>query len=403
MPVEIRTRAALGGRLPLQASSIGVLASFFVQVPNEKGLEPIVFERALAAQERDGFDAVLIPQRSFTADVWSLASWAVARTKSLGIIASHRPGVQSPTHAARALATIDVLSGGRIQVHFIQSASEGDIAGDGDFLSKVEGYRRSAEYVSLFEQELKSVEQFDYEGEFYRVRGARSSVHPVQKPRPVFQAAGSSPEGFAFAMAHADLWAYRALGLEQIGAELERARQVARGLGRTIAGWAGGYNVILAETDEAAWDLARETADFVANYIRLRQQEDPSFRPFSYGDAKAFELAADSREEGQFRPERSLYTRLSALTGHGPSLVGTPDSVADYLTDHYRLGVSAITLGGLSELYGKEGEELLDPPTQELRRALVRTLRERTTQVDVEAARNPALVDHPRAIAEANA
>ena len=145
MPVEIRTRAALGGRVPLQASPVGVLASFFVQVPNEKGLEPIVFERALAAQERDGFDAVLIPQRSFTADVWSLASWAVARTKHLGIIASHRPGVQSPTHAARALATIDVLSGGRIQVHFIQSASEGDIAGDGDFLSKAEGYRRSAE------------------------------------------------------------------------------------------------------------------------------------------------------------------------------------------------------------------------------------------------------------------
>lgn len=61
MPVEIRTRAALGGRVPLLDSAVGVLASFFVQVPNEKGLGPIVFERALTAQERDGFDAVRNP------------------------------------------------------------------------------------------------------------------------------------------------------------------------------------------------------------------------------------------------------------------------------------------------------------------------------------------------------
>ncbi|MBF3217518.1 hypothetical protein HKT45_40250, partial [Pseudomonas aeruginosa] len=49
------------------------------------------------------------------------------------------------------------------------------------------------------------------------------------------------------------------------------------------------------------------------------------------------------------------YPRLNALTGHGYTLVGSPQTLAEHLLGFYRLGVGILTLGGIGNRYDAQG------------------------------------------------
>ena len=46
-------------------------------------------------------------------------------TERLGLMIAHRPGFTQPTLAARQLATLDQLTGGRVAVHIITGGTDG--------------------------------------------------------------------------------------------------------------------------------------------------------------------------------------------------------------------------------------------------------------------------------------
>ena len=60
---------------------------------------------------------------------------------------AHRPGFVAPPLAARKLATLDQLSGGRLALHIIAGGSDADQAKDGDWTDHAARYRRATEYI----------------------------------------------------------------------------------------------------------------------------------------------------------------------------------------------------------------------------------------------------------------
>ena len=94
-----------------------------------RALDRNYVEAAAKAQEEGGFDRVLIPFSSNSPESQIVAAYASAITTKLGFLVAHRPGFTQPTLAARQLATLDQLSGGRVAVHIITGGADGASAG----------------------------------------------------------------------------------------------------------------------------------------------------------------------------------------------------------------------------------------------------------------------------------
>ena len=138
------------------------------------GISPPYLKSYAQAHDRAGFDLALAGYTASSAEGFLVAQYAAHHTERLGFLIAHRPGFIAPTLAARKIATFDHLTEGRIALHIISGASDAEQEGDGDFAPKEERYRRAAEYIEVMKLAWTSQRRFDFDGTFYRVRGARS-------------------------------------------------------------------------------------------------------------------------------------------------------------------------------------------------------------------------------------
>lgn len=100
------------------------------------GVDSAFLERYARSLDDYGYNYTLIPYGSSGFDPFTLGATVLAKTKNIKIIIALRPNTFYPTVAAKALATLDQLSGGRVVVHFIAGGSDAEQAKEGDFLTK---------------------------------------------------------------------------------------------------------------------------------------------------------------------------------------------------------------------------------------------------------------------------
>jgi len=310
-------------------------------------------EAAAKAQEEGDFDRVLIPFGSNTPEGQIVAAWAAARTTRLGFLVAHRPGFTQPTVAARQLATLDQLSGGRVAVHIITGGADEEMARDGDTgTTKAERYARTDEYLSILRQEWTETAPFDHQGRFYDIRQAYSAIKPDNLP--VFFG-GSSPEAIEVAGRHADVYALWGETLEQVGDTLRQVRRSAARFGRD-PGFSLSLRPVLGDTEEAAWKRAQEIEDKVRENRLATGLPISGHRPPNAGSLRLLETASGNRRDTR------LWTGVAALTGaagNSTGLVGTPEQVADALLDYYDIGVDHFLIRGFDPLgdsieYGRD-------------------------------------------------
>ena len=142
----------------------------------EGGISPPFIAEFAQAHEAAGYDMVLVGYTSSSAEGFLVAMYAAARTERLSYLVAHRPGFVAPTLFARKVATFDQLTGGRVALHIITGKTDAEQEGDGDFTPKVERYQRAQEYLHLIKRTWAARAPFDFEGRFYRARGAYSDV-----------------------------------------------------------------------------------------------------------------------------------------------------------------------------------------------------------------------------------
>src|SRR5215510_5802355 len=211
--MPMRVIGMIGVTPPTSAATLHVI---------EGGLSPNYVAEAARAHEASGFDLVLVGYSSSSAEGFLVALHAAARTERLGYLIAHRPGFVAPTLMARKIATFDHLSGGRLAVHIITGKTDDEQEGDGDFTPKVERYRRASEYLELMKLAWSNEKPFDFSGEFYRVRGAHSDVHPLQKPHPMLFFGGASEGALTMGAKLCDVYAIYA---EPLASTRERMAQ----------------------------------------------------------------------------------------------------------------------------------------------------------------------------------
>jgi alkanesulfonate monooxygenase len=244
---------------------------------------------------------------------------------------------------ARKVATFDHLTKGRIALHIITGKSDAEQEGDGDFSPKDERYRRAAEYLGLMRRTWASREPFDFDGQFYRVRGAQSDVHPLQSPHPEILFGGASEGALAMGAEHCDTYAMYAEPLSAARARIAEFRSRAAAFGRSP-----GFNVsarpILGKTEAEAWDkakaiLASLTGDRDAGTLGWKRNEGAGGMPVDNAGRRlmGFALEKDVHDARLWMP----ITRATGALGNTSALVG-----ADALLEYYKLGVGSFLIRG---------------------------------------------------------
>jgi alkanesulfonate monooxygenase len=328
--------------------------------PSGPSFDAGVIAETARIHERAGFDRVLIGYFSDAPDGFLVGAHAASVTERLGFLLAHRPGFVAPPVAARKLATLDQLSGGRLAVHIITGGSDADQAKDGDWLDHEARYRRSGEYVSLLRRTWTEPAAFDHEGEFYRTRGTWSEIRCRQQPHIPIYGGGGSEAAVRVLAPYVDVYMLWGEPLKDTALFMDRVRREAAGFDRNPT-FSLSTRPILAATDGEAWDRARAILDQVLS----NRGGAPAPKRQNIGSQRLLQAAAEAEVH-----DTCLWTSLAAATGaHGNStaLVGTPETVAKALLEYYKLGATSLLIRGYDPRPDavQYGEELI-PRVREL-------------------------------------
>ncbi len=324
--------------------------------------------------EAAGYDMALVGYSSSSAEGFLVALHAAQRTERLSFLIAHRPGFVSPTLFARKVATFDHLTGGRVALHVITGKTDAEQEGDGDFTPKAERYRRAQEYLHLVKRTWTTQEPFDFAGDFYRVRGASSDVHPLQQPHPIIMFGGASEGALEMGAAECDVFAIYAEPRATTAERIADFRARAAAHGRTV-----GFNMsvrpIIAETEGEAWDKARRILAGMGGKLGWARQESEGVRaPVDNAGRRQFAFA----EEKDIHDERLWMgiTRATGALGNTSCLVGTPEQVADAILEYYRLGIGSFLMRGFDPV----------ADTTEFGRELIPRIKAGAAAIDAETA-----------------
>ncbi|TCK36773.1 alkanesulfonate monooxygenase [Paraburkholderia sp. BL8N3] len=324
----------------------------------------IEYLRAFAqAHENAGFDRILVPYQSTSPDALLTVAYAAGVTKRVNFMLAHRPGFVAPTLAARQIATLEQLSGGRLAVHFISGGSDAEQRRDGDYLSHDDRYARTDEYLHILRRVWTEAAPFDHHGRFYRFEQAYSDVRTKQAPHVPIYFGGASAPAIEVAGKHADVYALWGESKEQVREQVTRVRAEAAKHGRSVR-FSVSFRPILADTEAAAWERAEH---ILAETRRLRAEQGlGEGAPLQSEGARRLLAAAGDG----VRADERLWTGVAKEIGgrsNSTALVGTPAQVAETLAQYHELGVTTFLIRGFDPLedaidYGRE----LIPATREL-------------------------------------
>lgn len=267
-------------------------------------------------------------------DVLDPYTWAAAiaqGTKHIGIfVTSHAPTVH-PLVAAKQTATIDIISGGRLSINVVAGWNRPELEMFGaPWRQHEERYAYLGEWLEVLKHLWQSNDEFDHQGEFFKIVRGFSNPKPVQQPRPPIMNAGHSDRGRRFACENADLCF---IGIhsekpESIRAEVQKYKTTAREeFGRDVQVWAHTY-VVQRETQ-------KEADDYVHCYA-VEQEDRESIDGL-------IEISLPEVKNAPREVWEALRTRYAAGFGGFP-LVGTPERIADQLAMLTDAGLDGVLL-----------------------------------------------------------
>jgi alkanesulfonate monooxygenase len=322
-------------------------------------IDPDYLTRFARAHEAAGFDRVLIGYGATGPDGFAVAAHVLYATTTLKVLIAHRPGFVAPTLVARKLASLDALTGGgRVGIHHITGGDELDQKRDGDFADHDRRYARTAEFMRLLRQELTAAEPFDYDGEFYQVKGAYSIVRPGDAAAIPLYFGGASKAAIAVGAKHADVYMLWGEPVAQIAERVAEISAAAEQHGRTVR-FSLSVRPIVAETEDAAWQRAEEIRAATEKRIaeassRSDGVKSPGSRLFGFRESTSVGSERLQRQgaQGDVHDERLWYgiTKLTGPGGNSTALVGTADQVADALLAYRSAGVDTFLIRGFDPL-----------------------------------------------------
>jgi len=244
--------------------------------------------------------------------VW--AAGLLAKTKNITIFSTTHVTANHPVIVAKQLATLDEISRGRVGLNIVAGWNRPEYEALGLELptDHARRYRYAQEWFDVVQRIWTSPGPFDFDGEFFKLKGLYGKPGPWNGERPPIINAAGSGEGRDFAVRNADFLFTPAIDLSRSAPEIAELKTRAKSVGRAVEVLTFAHVVCCATEREARdyWTyFATENADRVAvdNMMALQFANAHSF---------PHDLLAKVRD-------------LMAGSHGGFPLVGTPEQVAD--------------------------------------------------------------------------
>jgi alkanesulfonate monooxygenase len=312
------------------------------------------------AAEISGFDGALIPSFPDTDDPWVVSASIARLTKTFKFMIAFQPPWIDPVYAAKASASLQRLSGGRLNFNIITGGGGPGQLWWGDRIAHDDRYTRTTEFLDVFKG-VWNGESFSYQGKFYQIEDARLPEPLAGQAFPSLYFAGSSDAALVAQGKHADYNLTHLEPFESLKRKFDRVRDLASKEGRDVKP-AVRFNILARDTPEEAWAEVRrgwEAADW--------DGRERASAARGRGDAIGSPIPPHLTPARDKRPEDllidGLFSGLPVLGGQGTPLgvVGSYEQAAERIDALIDLGVEGFILAGtphLEEAY-RVGEEVI--------------------------------------------
>ncbi|MFJ8267719.1 FMNH2-dependent alkanesulfonate monooxygenase [Peribacillus asahii] len=321
----------------------------FRQLNNNEGSRPATYnycKQIAEAVDDLGYTGVLIPTGKTCEEGFIVASTLVPVTKNLKYLVAVRPGLMSPSFAARMSATLDRFSDGRLLINVVAGGDPVELAGEGVFLNHDERYELTDEFLKIWRQ-LFTEEEVNLKGEYLQIEGGQLPYPTIQKPYPPLYFGGSSPVAMDVAAEHVDVYLTWGEPPAKVEEKINKMRELAAAQGRTLK-FGIRLHVIVRPTEEEAWEAANKLIEHVDDETIAQAQ-----KVFKRMDSEGQRLMTSLHEGDRARLEVSpnLWAGVGLVrTGAGTALVGDPDTVAARIKEYADLGIETFILSGYPHL-----------------------------------------------------
>jgi FMNH2-dependent dimethyl sulfone monooxygenase len=299
-------------------------------------------ESVRIAQKADslGFEAVIpvarwkgmggkvnFNHRNFETFTWAAGLSAV--TQNISVFATFHVPTVHPVRAAKEVATIDHISGGRFGLNIVAGWNEREIAMFGVPQKEHDiRYDVADDWIALCKELWTRSGEFDYSGPHFQSPGLYSEPKPLQRPYPAIMSAGNSSRGQLFAAKHADLNFVVAKDIATAGEIASNGKRIARErFGREMKVFGQAY-IVCRETEQ-------EAREFERHYVRERGDWD--------GVRNLLDVLIPNSKSALGDGWEALAANLIAGYGAIP-LVGTAEQVVDGIVAFSKAGLDGITL-----------------------------------------------------------
>jgi dimethylsulfone monooxygenase len=267
-----------------------------------------------------------------------------ALTKRIGMFVTVHVPVMTPAFAAKSVATIDHVTHGRVGLNIVCGWNQEEFDVHGVTIDPERRYDQGLEWFRVYSKLLEGGPPFDWDGDFYHLRGLTTNPLTVQGPRPPIMSAGFSHRGRDFAAQAADLLFTSVSNLERIPGIVASVRDYAGSYGRQIALYTSSH-IVCRPTRREAEDFYRyfadEKADRAAVEHMRRQKTATAGSDTKLADRMDLNPTPNSRAGGP--------TYAGTFPGVY-SFVGTPDDIVAEMAQMHAAGLSGASIAFLNYL-----------------------------------------------------
>lgn len=298
------------------------------------------------AADQLGYFGVLLPTGRSCEDSWIVASALAPLTRRLRYLVAVRPGLQSPSVAARMTATLDRISDGRLLVNVVTGGDPVENKGDGIFLAHDERYEVTREFLNAYSALLRG-EVVNAAGKHIRIEDGKLLFAPYRTGGPPLYFGGSSDAGIDVAVDTVDKYLTWGEPPAQVAEKIGRVAAVAAARGRKVS-FGIRLHVIVRETNEEAWRAADDLISHVNDETIASAQQIFS-RMDSVGQQRMAKLHGGRRDKLEISP--NLWAGVGLVRGGaGTALVGDPQTVAARIREYQSLGIDTFIMSGYPHL-----------------------------------------------------
>lgn len=245
-------------------------ARFGLYVPQVAFGYPQILERALVAEEA-GFDSLWLYDHLYSPgqpdlpsfEGWTLASYLLAQTTTLRV--GHLVlcnNFRHPVLLAKMASTLDVLSGGRLELGIGSGSVEDEHRRAGfDWGTATERAARLQEALEIVTTMLGGGSA-SVDGDYYQVDGLVNLPVPLQRPRPPVHVGGVHPRHTLPLVArYADMWSVPTYGLARWEERRRRLEEECAAIGRDPAAIGTSHEAVMVlAPDDKSLEAAKAAA-----------------------------------------------------------------------------------------------------------------------------------------------